>query len=536
SLTPLWESMFAAMAASLLIVAICVVVALRFSSRLLDFILVPVRQLADTAGRITRSNNYSLRAIKQSSDELGRLTDAFNHMLDQIEKREHDLEHARNELEQKVQQLNREQEQLRQAQIRERRLQQRLVVAQRLESQNLRHAKEQAESLSTAKSEFLASMSHEIRTPMNGIMGFASLLCETELDEEQKELAAIIHSSANNLLTLLNDLLDFSKIEAGRIDLDYAPCNLESLMDEVESIFRHEIDRKQLAFKTTIHPKTPRKIVTDASRLRQILFNLAGNAIKFTDKGSVEIFVEATAVTGHEPLPEYSLNIEVRDSGIGIADSDQARIFNSFTQVDASATKRFGGAGLGLAITKRLTEILGGEIGVRSRLGEGSSFFISVPVRGAMMSSDAGKRNTPSPIEPVKPLRVLVAEDSPVSQKLLTALLQKRGHHTAIAGNGEDLLRVFEPGKFDVIVADIHMPVLDGLTAIRRLRKIEAAEIGANELPAFVIVVTADAVGNDREAAESAGADAYLNKPMVTEDFYKLLKKARERIEAGIES
>ncbi|GHC07199.1 ATP-binding protein [Cerasicoccus arenae] len=529
SLYPLWHSIFTGLLISLGIVGVCLITAQRLSSRLLDFILIPVRQLADTASRITRSGNYSLRAIKNSNDELGQLTEDFNHMLAHIEAREAELEHARQELESKVKLLHEEQEQLRKAQIRERRLQQRLVIAQRLESQNLRTAKEQAETSSSAKSEFLASMSHEIRTPMNGIMGFASLLRETELDEEQLELAEIIHSSANNLLTLLNDLLDFSKIEAGRIELDFSPFDLKSLLHEVESIFQHEIARKDLDLRIIISPRTPHTVVTDASRLRQVLFNLAGNAIKFTEAGSVEIHVDATPVSSIELLCEYSLSIEVRDTGIGIAENNQTRIFNSFTQVDASATKRFGGAGLGLAITKRLTEMLGGEIGVRSTLGQGSNFFVTIPIRAAAPSLETSLE------KPVtlagRPLKALVAEDSPVSQKLISALLHRRGHRCNVVDCGEELLRAFSPGDFDLIIADVHMPDMDGLTAVARIRKRESMADRTGFIPAYIIVITADAVGSTRQQALDAGADEYMNKPMVNEQFYALIQKAQEHFE-----
>ncbi|WP_309386781.1 ATP-binding protein [Cerasicoccus frondis] len=529
NLAPVWRSVGMSLLASFSILFACLLVAHRLSARLLDFILIPVRQLAETAGRITRSNNFSLRAIKNSDDELGQLTDAFNHMLVHIEARESELEQARRELETKVKQLNEEQEQLRKAQIRERRLQQRLVIAQRLESQNLRSAKEQAETSSSAKSEFLASMSHEIRTPMNGIMGFASLLKETNLDEEQTELADIIHSSANNLLTLLNDLLDFSKIEAGHIELNFSPFDLKSLLHETESIFQHEIARKELALKIHVSERTPHTVVTDASRLRQILFNLAGNAIKFTDEGTVEIRVDAIPVSSKELLCEYSLNIEVRDTGIGIAESNQARIFNSFTQVDASATKRFGGAGLGLAISKRLTEMLGGEIGVRSKIGDGSTFFITIPVRAA---SPAKEKIIETPVlTGGRALRVLVAEDSPVSQKLLSALLYRRGHSCQIVESGEELLRAYMPGEFDVVVADVHMPDLDGLTAVAKIRKRESAAERKGIAPAYIVIITADAVGATRQDAMKAGADEYMNKPMVNEEFYQALETARQRLE-----
>lgn len=379
-----------------------------------------------------------------------------------------------------------------------------------------------AEQLAQAKSEFLAKMSHEIRTPLNGVIATADLLATTEMTAEQRDLLNTLTLSAKTLLELINDILDFSKIEAGKMVLETLPLSPAVLAEEVVSIMGPAARRKGLTLRTELEAELPTRVLGDPYRLRQILLNFVGNAIKFTEQG--EIVVRVRRVESQTPVQTHAwLRFEVQDTGIGVPPDKQTNIFDSFTQADNSTTRQYGGTGLGLAICKRLVELMGGRIGVISQPGAGSCFWfeVSLPIVGGN-DADASETST-SAQESVslEGLQVLLVEDNSVNQKVAVRMLQKLGCEVTVAENGQQALERLARDSFDVVLMDMQMPVMDGLTATRLLR---AREQGAGKRQ-VVIALTANAMQSDRERCFEAGMDDYLSKPLTLEALRAVLMR-----------
>jgi PAS domain S-box-containing protein len=392
--------------------------------------------------------------------------------------------------------------------ISERKRAERELIEQFQENLRLREA---AEAANRAKSQFLAMMSHEIRTPMNGVLGMNELLLGTTLDPLQRHYAAQIEGSGKALLNVINDILDLSKVEAGKLDLELIPFYPRKVLADVRSVFEEQARAKGIEFRTAVAADVAICALGDPARIRQILFNLIGNAIKFTSAGFVDVAVRA--IDPADGKTATMLEVVIADSGMGISAEAQARLFQSFTQVDNSTTRRFGGTGLGLVIAKRLVEMMGGEISLSSEPGKGSKVRFTLRLgRVTDTASAASAASAASPADAAaRPWKVLVAEDNETNQVVICAMLESMGCRVATANNGREALAELERRNYDLLLMDCQMPELDGYETVRLIRRYETEARTPRHLP--VIALTANAMAGDRERCLRIGFDDYLSKP-----------------------
>jgi signal transduction histidine kinase/ActR/RegA family two-component response regulator len=409
------------------------------------------------------------------------------------------------------------------------RLQRRRLLLEQL-ADELRTAREAAEVASASKSAFLANMSHEIRTPFQGLKGMLGLLSATPLDERQSGYLRTASASADHLLTLLNDILDMSRLESGRMILSTYPVVLRELVAEVEALMRSHAQLKGLGFEIHVEPAVPTRVMLDATRVRQVLFNLLSNAIKFTEHGQVRLEVTISRPTpgaasdaraGVPAAPEEStvdVDFRITDTGPGMDADTLARLFQRFTQGDESLSRRFGGAGLGLEISRNLARLMGGDVSVSSSVGQGSTFTFRLPLPVLPQTPEAPDVPALVPAAPPgqeRTLRVLVAEDNEVNRMVMEAILSGMGHEVGFAEDGEQAAQLATEQDWDIVLMDLHMPVMDGLEATRAIR----SHGHARRAVVPVVALTADVFVETRERCAAAGVQAFLTKPVDTSEL-----------------
>ncbi|WP_339915100.1 ATP-binding protein [uncultured Brevundimonas sp.] len=391
------------------------------------------------------------------------------------------------------------------------------ITELKLAAQNLAEARDAAEAANMAKSQFLANMSHEIRTPLNGVIGIAQALAETELSPQQQEMLELIHSSGNTLQALLSDILDLARVESGRLALTEEGYDLIRAVTEAGQLYAATAQEKGLQFYVEIAPDVERWVFGDVVRLKQILTNLVSNAVKFTTSGFVTLSVAPGPCRGET----RTLRFTVEDTGIGFDSETRERLFSRFEQADGAITRRFGGSGLGLAISHQLATMMDGEMDCESEPGGGSTFILTIPLRVAQAPEITDDEQVPvRENQGTANIRVLLADDHPTNRKVVELILAQAGVELTMAENGVEALEAFRSRKFDLVLMDMQMPVMDGLTATREIRLHEAA-MGTPRTP--IVMLTANALGEHIEAAEAAGADLHVAKPFNARELLGLV-------------
>jgi signal transduction histidine kinase/DNA-binding response OmpR family regulator len=458
--------------------------ALLLSTRLQRVISVPVLDLAQAAKAVCTEKDFAVRAVKHGQDELGVLTEGFNEMLEELQRRDDELAQHRGDLEE---------------QVTARTSELRAINAQLLE------AKEKAEEASRIKSEFLANISHEIRTPRNGVIGMTELALGTELSGEQREYLELVRTSADSLLRIINDVLDFSKIEAGKLEVDRVDFKLRDTLEDTVKAFGVRAAQKGLELACEVREDVPEVLVGDPTRLRQVLVNLLGNALKFTDQGEVALQVQVQ----HSGTEGITLHFAISDTGIGIPAEKQRVIFDAFSQADGSTTRKYGGTGLGLTISSRLVELMGGRIWVDSVVGQGSTFHFTAHFGAHDAPSEGSAAGDVSLVG----LRVLVVDDNATNRRILKQTLGLWKAEASLAESGQAALVALRQARdsgqpFRLVLSDAHMPGMDGFTLAAQIK--QEASLAA----ATIIMLTSGGQRGDAARCRELGIAAYLTKPI----------------------